>query len=1168
MPIKLILFQRILIGNKVAVRMPNVEKNRVNGKTGRAFLLYPSPVLRDKGAVQARFLLGPAGTGKTFLCLEEIRRSLLNDPQGPPLILLAPKQATFQLERQLLADPALPGYTRLHILSFERLAEFVLDHLHQPPPPLLSEDGRTMVLHALLARRRKDLQIFHASAGLAGFARQLSLELRELQRHQLSPAALLELASRPGLAGSLRRKLHDLSLLLGAYLEWLRRNNLQDADYLLDLAALALGKIGKKFTFISALWLDGFAELTPQELTLLSALAPLCQKMTLAFCLDRKRNEAETPWLSIWSGTGRTWRQCWAGFSALPGAELSVDVLPRNNPAGRFAASPALRHLEEHWDQPKEFSGGKSAAALGPTLRVAVCDTAAAEAVLAAREILAFVRAGGRFREAAVLLRRMEGYHDDLRRVFSRYQIPFFLDRREPVAHHPLAELTRSSLRAAARGWQHDDWLSALKSGLVSDDDAAVDQMENEALERGWKGEAWFAPFRGDAEKLRWAERRRASWIAPFARFRNAVSPGGSPAPNGAQLAAALRELWRDLDVEKKLAGWSGAAGGPGAAVHATVWQQMNAWLDDLALAFAGESLPLRDWLPILEAGLGGLSVGVIPPVMDQVLIGAIDRSRNPELKLALLLGVNEKIFPAPPPSGNLLNEPDREELRKNGTPLGHDTREFLSREQFFGYIACTRSSRRLVVTCARRDSDDQPLNPSWFISRLRSLFSDLEIENFSPPDWTRAEHPCELAGKLIADQEAGPVTRELLAWPVFAPLRARLKSFQARLEPERLSPELAAQLHGPALRTSVSRLEQFAACAFQFFVHSGLRAEERQFFELDVKERGSFQHEALARFHQQLQSENKRWRDITPGDARQRMGRIVAEMTPSFRDGLMDSSAQSRFSARVLAGSLQDFAAAMVQWMSQYQFDPREAELGFGMAGAGLPAWELDLGGGRRLLFRGIIDRIDLCRPGAGDEALAVVVDYKSGARKLDRVKMAHGLQLQLAAYLSVLRHLADPQKIFGAARLIPAGVFYVNLRGQFERGRTRSDVLREREVVRQSRYQHSGRFDFAALRYLDNRGLPQGTQFKFRLKKDGEPMAGNTDLMPSAQFRRLLDQVEAQLVRMGREIYSGEIGLNPFQKGRERACDKCDYQGICRFDPWTHSFRVLAEDEEKAKS
>jgi ATP-dependent helicase/nuclease subunit B len=506
-----------------------------------------------------------------------------------------------------------------------------------------------------------------------------------------------------------------------------------------------------------------------------------------------------------------------------------------------------------------------------------------------------------------------------------------------------------------------------------------------------------------------------------------------------------------------------------------------------------------------------------------------------------------------------LLVEPDREELRKIGTSLGHDTREFLSRELFFGYIACTRPGQRLVVSCARRDDDDQPLNPSSFISRLKSLYPKLVVENFSAPDWTQAEHPSELTGKLMANPDAGPVTRELLTWPNFASVRSRLASFQARPDEERLSPELAAQLYGPALRTSVSRLEEYAACSFKFFVHSGLRAEERQFFELDARERGSFQHMALARFHQELAAENKRWRDITPENARARMGRIVEEMAPGFREGLMQASDRSRFSARVLAGALQDFVAAMVQWMSQYQFDPQEAELGFGTGNNRLPAWELDLGGGRRLVFRGIIDRIDLYREGSVDEALAVVVDYKSGARKLDKVMMAHGLQLQLPAYLGVLRHVGATAQIFGVDRLVPAGVFYVSLRGQSERGKTRAEVLGAREALRQERYQHSGRFDFATLRYLDNRGQPEGTQFKFKLKKNGDPMARNTDLMPSAEFEQLLDQMEEQLVRMGREIYSGAIGLNPFQKGAERACDHCEYQGICRFDAWRHSFRML---------
>ena len=65
--------------------------------------------------MQVKFVLGPAGSGKTYRCLEEIRTELKARPAGKPLLFLAPKQATFQLERQLLAEPGLAGYTRLQI---------------------------------------------------------------------------------------------------------------------------------------------------------------------------------------------------------------------------------------------------------------------------------------------------------------------------------------------------------------------------------------------------------------------------------------------------------------------------------------------------------------------------------------------------------------------------------------------------------------------------------------------------------------------------------------------------------------------------------------------------------------------------------------------------------------------------------------------------------------------------------------------------------------------------------------------------------------------------------------------------------------------------------------------------------------------------------------------
>jgi ATP-dependent helicase/nuclease subunit B len=1099
-----------------------------------------------------RFLLGPAGTGKTFQCLAEIRQALRADFSGPPLILLAPRQATFQLERQLLCNSngvSISGYTRLQILSFQRLAAYVLEQSGGATPNLLSEDGRSMVLHALLARRRKDLKIFHPSAGLAGFARQLSAELRELQRRQLSPEALRAMAAGPGLADALRRKLQDLSLLLTEYLDWLRQHDLQDTDSLLDLAREAL-KRSPAPPSIGELWLDGFAEMTPQELDLLASIAARCEKLTLAFCVEGVPVR-ESSWLSIWTGIEKTVRQCWDRLSAVPGAQLTTEILSRDNPLGRFKDSPALRHLESKWTHPSDFS-----APLPPeSLRAVICSTPQAEAVMAAQEILRFVRSGGRFREIAVLLRAMEGYHDTLRRVFSRYGIPFFMDRREKVAQHPLAELTRCVLRAAAFGWRHDDWFGALKTGLVSPDEEQIDRLENEALYRGWSGDTWFSPLPPDKAKSDWAERLREKWIAPFSKFRRLTRP------TGPQLAEAIRQLWRDLNVEEKLEEWSADEGKTGV-VHATVWRQFNTWLDDLALAFAGEPMPLADWMPILEAGLADLSVGVIPPALDQVLVGTIDRSRNPDLKLVILLGVNETVFPATPDAGNLLNEADRDELARNDIRLGPSRREFLGRERFFGYIACTRSRQRLVIACSEHDAGGAPLNPSPFFSHLKSLFATLEIEKFTGANWQQAEHFCEVSGQLARAARPGPNLSDLLGQPAFAVLREQIAAASA--EPGRLPPEIVAKLYGPALHTSVSRLEEFAACSFKFFVHSGLRAEERQRFELDVRERGSFQHEVLALFHTQLREQNKNWRDISPAEARARVKDCVAQLQPKFRDGLLAASAQSRFAARAVASSLQDFIAATVEWMEHYRFDPHESELGFGTAGAKLPAWDLDLGAGRRLIFRGKIDRVDLCRKAGGDEAMAVVIDYKSGALKLDEVLMANGLQLQLAAYLSVLRRLADAREHFGVSRIVPVGVFYINLRGQTESGKTRSEVLQSREDFRRRRFQHLGRFDESALIMLDSSGASEGSQFKFRINKDGSPHAGNKDLVKTRHFQQMLDHVEAELLRMGREIYEGAIAPNPYQKGGKLACDNCDYMSICRFDPWTQPYRHLKAARE----
>ena len=1119
--------------------------------------------------MQARFLLGPAGSGKTFRCLVEIRAALRAAPDGPPLILLAPKQATFQLERQLLADPTLSGYTRLHILSFERLAQFVLDHLRIAPPATLSEEGRVMVLRALLLQKQGELQIFRASARLTGFAQQLSLLLREFQRHRLSPSRLAELAGRSDNPPPLRAKLHDLALLLRAYGDWLQSHELEDANHLLDVATEAL-RTPHPALRIAGLWLDGFAEMTPQELDLLTALAPFCEQATLAFCLECEPQAAPS-WLSPWSVVGQTFRRCHARLANREGWNVSIETLSNKSGRGRFANSESLRNLEANWSQPIKIPAPTHTLATPPaSVRLVVCANPESEAVLAAREIRRYVRTGGRYRDCAIIVRRLESYHATLACVFRRYEIPFFMDRRAAVAHHPLTELTRFAFRTVAFGWRHDDWFGSLKSGLVSQNEEAIDELENEALARGWEGKVWREPLTiaNENDRGERMELLRQQVVPPFAAFAAALAEN-SFTPNGVDVAAAFRDLWHELKVEESLARWRQAPAGQ-PAIHSAVLEQMHDWLDNVERAFAAEPLPLRDWLPILEAGLANLTVGVVPPALDQVLIGAVDRSRNPELKLAIVLGLNEGIFPAPPAPATLLTDTDRAGLEQQGVYLGPTRYQRLGHERYLSYIACTRSSERLILTCAAQDAKGQPLNPSPFLDHIQRI-TGVAKETFAGPGaWWESEHLCELEAPALRMVNDKCNLTNAQAFGELAPLGPLLEKWrQVKLANavEPLSPMVVENIFGCELKSSVSGLEDFAACAFKFFAARGLRLQERKEFQFDDRDKGSFQHDALEEFHRRVIASGRQWRELTPTEAGQLVAAIGRELLPKFGEGKFQAGGAARFAGEFLIERLRRLVTALVEWMPQYDFDPAVSEITFDDDQAEMPAWRIELGNGHALRLRGRIDRVDLCRLD-DHTALAVVMDYKSRARKLDPTKLHHGLELQLLSYLGVLKHLPTTGKLFGGKRLVPTGVFYIPLNGGGGKpGSTRGQVLASSKNDQRGAYQHSGRFLADELEHFDRRGESKGDQFKYAKNKGGDFAKRGNEALSATEFEALREKIERHLRDYGCRIFGGEANVAPFRIGTTTACDYCDFRPVCRFDPWTQPFRDLRSSPKPTK-
>src|SRR5262249_15327348 len=153
------------------------------------------------------------------------------------------------------------------------------------------------------------------------------------------------------------------------------------------------------------------------ELDLLTELAACCDEVTVTFCMDDVPSE-KASWLSPWSTVRRAFQQCEKRFLAKSSVDLTSVRLPRDSHPTRFVDNRILQHLERHWAEPVPFDNA-SAVTVEEHLHLAVCADPEAEATFAAREILRFVRGGGRFREVSVLVRGLEAYHRVLGRSFA-----------------------------------------------------------------------------------------------------------------------------------------------------------------------------------------------------------------------------------------------------------------------------------------------------------------------------------------------------------------------------------------------------------------------------------------------------------------------------------------------------------------------------------------------------------------------------------------------------------------------------------------------------------------------------------------------------------------------------------------------------------------------------
>ncbi|MFD0672079.1 helicase-exonuclease AddAB subunit AddB [Cohnella sp. GCM10027633] len=1160
-----------------------------------------------------RLITGRSGSGKTRFALDEIREGLRRDPLGAPLILIVPEQATFQAEYAMATTPELGGFMRAQVLSFRRLAFRVMQETGGSAVIPIHDNGKAMLLHKILEANRERLKLFRGGATESGLVARMNELLTEMKRYGVDSVKLLgradaeaKRAARMPQASLLSDKLHDLSLVY-AEMERELAGRWLDGEDMLDW--LAKGAATAPLLEGAEIWLDGFHGFTPNEYAAIEALLKRVRRLSATLCVDRPYSAGERPdELASFYQTGETSATLCeiadrAGVRQEPAVSLDPLVPPR------FERNPMLAFVDANWDSRKRWTGDAALLrpehpACGLSLHAAANRRAEVEAV--ARDMVKRVREqGGRWREFAVFVRRIGDYADLAASVFGEYGIPYYLDGKLTVSHHPFVEFVRSALECASGGWKSEavfrcaktDMLGASSERITRDE---IDRLENYALATGIDGwrwhddRVWYPLRRGDLEEEGREEDADEAMRRLFAvrdallRPLVALEKRMKAAKTVRDLCESLYAFLEETDAADTLERWAQADadnGQPGRMmVHRPLWDGVLQLLDQLVELMGEQPKDVLLFAGMVDSGLEELKLGAVPPSLDGVLIGSPERTRSDRVQIVYLLGASDGVMPMRIPENGLLDEEERDRLAADGFAMAPGARRRLLDERFLAYLTLTTASKHLWISYPAADEEGAALLPSSWIKTLQKWFPGIPVEQVAAePHPSYPEHeqlayavqPGRALTHLIA-RLRGWRQGERMAdgwWTVYEWLRSRegwrerlatlIASLRYTNEEMPLRPETSRLLYGERLLASVSRMERFVACPFQHFAAHGLKLKERQLYRVDSPDIGQLFHAALR------QTTEKLFADVVAGDDSARWqaeaAAAVERLLPRVQSQILLSSGRHQVMARKLRDIVSQASAMIGRHAGLSAFKPVGLELSFGPNGL-LPPLTLELGGGRMMDIAGRIDRVDAAESAEG--LLLRIMDYKSSSVKLKLDEVAHGLSLQMLTYLDVVVSHA-PHWLGKPAK--PAGVLYFHVQNPLIVTPNGMSAAEAREALfRQYRMQGLLLADGESVKLMDESLNDAGKSaiVPVEFKKDGT-FSSRSQVADEDQWSMLRSSVRSQIRRIGKRIVSGDVAINPYKMDRRSPCQFCEYRPVCHIDaevegnPYQTLTRAADKDE-----
>ena len=1094
------------------------------------------------------FIIGTAGSGKSYKLQQKLIKESTDNPDSR-FVLLVPDQYSLEAQKEILDKHPNHGAFNIEVSSFNRLAYEVLDEQGFGEAKMMDELTKSILVRKTLIDCAKDLKVYGGKINMPGFTEKVKSILDELGQYDIDDARLDEIIGE--CEGTLQNKLKDVQIIRDGFNKYVDKKNLTREELLDKFMELMDGSDIIKNTYI---YIDGFTGFTPIQEKVIGKLSTFAKDVTVTATL--KTNEVDDI-VALAKDKGLRPEDRKEKINELMPedglyllGQKTVYHLAKDNDINE------IKKVENENDKPYRIKDNEVLSFISnnifgqdtniydqpqDSLEIHEANSLENEVLSVVKTISSLVRNGDyRYRDFAIITGDMENYYKYIRKLFKKYKIPVFIDYKRSTAENLFADLIISLIRIVEYNFSYHSLFKLLRTGITPISESDIDLIENYVITfrrttfKSFSME-WKREMKGI--DLKQINDIRVRIYDLFKDYMSAMTKKGVTVGDYCQaIYAFLEKLKVNEKIEEYIELFRENKEYALEDEYTQVYAAIIKLLESLEDTLKDETINMDDFEKLVLSGIEELKIGIIPPGIDDVMVGDIERTRLKDIKkMIFLVGANDGIIPKVSDTATIVNDSDREELKKQNVELAPTTKENVFKQMFYLYTMLTKPTEKFVVSYSTQDIDSKSIKESYFVDMLIKMLPKTEIikdyenkaeakdiinENIAfdyiaSSGWARRKNEQTDEEKEIYNAISS-IFREDKKNERILELIRRGTFFN--FKNPKLSKKTASDLYGDSESIKVTRAQRFVACPFDQFLTNGLGLREREVYELSPMEKGNIEHAILEHFFGEVKSLNINLRTEKKEKIDEILDKCIKEHLESDKLSEFFNEDPSReFTKSQLAKMAKESVEVLVSHLNRGKFEVSNIE-------------EMTSGGKA--------DRVDTFIE--GDNVYVKVIDYKTGNKNFKYSELVSGYDIQVFVYLKDA--MEREKREHSDKHIIPAGAFYFHVSNPYvtktsKIGETVDDGASKEQ--RNTNYIMEGLLNSDCVEAFD--GENNVTEI---IKKDSR--SADEFAVNSEEYEGVLDYIDDKLEEVRSEIIGGNIDIDPY----DGVCEWCEYKGICRVD------------------